>query len=259
MFTGLVIERGRVEADPEPAGRGIGGRPGRPPGRDSGPEDEGGQGPPGRDSGPENQPPVRLVFSHSRDLGERLPVGASVAVSGTCLTVVARAEGRSTVELSTETLARTTLGDLRAGDPVNLEPALRVGDPLGGHWVQGHVDARTTVIGRDDRGGHCTMTFALPADLAPFVVEKGSVAVDGVSLTVAGRGADRFSVALIPHTLAATTLGDVAVGGAVNLEVDVLAKYIHQALSARGLTAPVAQTEPTAPRAPTPAVTAEAS
>ena len=154
------------------------------------------------------------------------------------------------MELSAETLARTTLGSLLAGDPVNLEPALRVGDPLGGHWVQGHVDARTTVVGREDRGGHCTMTFALPADLAPFVVEKGSVAVDGVSLTVVGRGDDRFSAALIPHTLAVTTLGDVAVGAAVNLEVDILAKYIHQALAARGLTAPLAQTERMATSAP---------
>ena len=213
MFTGLILERGRVETDPEPSGQGG----------------------------------LRLVLGHSRALGERLPIGASVAVSGTCLTVVARGEGRSEVELSPETLARTTLGGLRAGDAVNLEPALRVGDPLGGHWVQKHVDARAAVVGRDDCGGHCTMSFALPAELAPFIVEKGSVAVDGVSLTVAGRSAGRFSVALIPHTLAVTSLGAVAVGALVNLEVDVLAKYVHQALAARGLTAavaPVAAGEP---------------
>jgi riboflavin synthase len=210
MFSGLVVERGRVAEPPAPSGRGG----------------------------------VRLVLAHGLALGEILPVGASLAVSGTCLTVVERGDGRSTVELSAETLARTTLGGLKEGSAVNLEPALRVGDPLGGHWVQGHVDGRTEVVGRDDRGDHCTMSFALPPALAPFVVEKGSVAVDGVSLTVAGRGADRFSVALIPHTLNVTTLGDLQAGAAVNLEVDILAKYIHQALAARGLVPPSPLTVP---------------
>ncbi|MGE5233047.1 MAG: riboflavin synthase, partial [Acidobacteriota bacterium] len=133
---------------------------------------------------------------------------------------------------------RTTLGALRAGDRVNLETALRMGDPLGGHWVQGHVDATGEVLERRDFGEHSVEAFSLPAELQPFVVEKGSIAVDGVSLTVAAVGPGRFEVALIPHTLEATTLGEARPGSRVNLEIDVLAKYIHQALAARGLVAP---------------------
>lgn len=207
MFTGLVIERGRVAGDPMllPGGG------------------------------------VRLAVDHSAALAERLGMGASLAVSGVCLTVVAGAPGpagwRSEFELVPETLARSTLGTLRAGDAVNLEPALRMGDPLGGHLVQGHVDGTAEVVGRRDAGENRVLAFSLPEALAPYLVEKGSITVDGVSLTVAARQADRFEVALIPHTLAVTTLGDRAAGDLVNLEVDVLAKYVHQALAARGVLA----------------------
>jgi riboflavin synthase len=201
MFTGLVIERGRLLEEPAPSTQGG----------------------------------VRLAIGHGAPLSERLEVGASLAVSGVCLTVVAKAPGRSEVELSPETLARTTLGGLRRGYEVNLEAALRVGDPLGGHWVQGHVDGTAAVVERREAGDHRVIAVELPAALDLFVVEKGSVTVDGVSLTVAARAAGRFEVALIPHTLAVTTLDRLRPGDRVNLEVDVLAKYVHQALAARGL------------------------
>ena len=186
-----------------------------------------------------------LLLGHSAGLAARLSIGASLAVNGVCLTVteLVPAPGeapdlwRSRLELSPETLARTTLGALRGGDEVNLEPALRLGDPLGGHWVQGHVDQTTEVRDRQDLDAHRVLGFAVPAELAPFLVEKGSVTVDGVSLTVSARRPDRFEVALIPHTLEATTLSRLAPGDLVNVEVDVLAKYVHQALAARGLIA----------------------
>ena len=171
------------------------------------------------------------MIAHGRALAGRLEVGASLAVGGVCLTVTERspggaAEAWSAVELSPETLARTTLGDLAAGAEVNLEPALRLGDPLGGHWVQGHVDGVGEVIGRADAGEHRLLTIAVPEGLGRYLVEKGSVAVDGVSLTVASCDGDRCSVALIPHTLEVTTLGGLVPGDRVNLEVDVLAKYV---------------------------------
>lgn len=179
---------------------------------------------------------MRLLIAHSRELGERLAVGDSLAVSGVCLTVTERRDGASLVELSPETLERTTLGGLAAGDRVNLEPALRVGDALGGHWVQGHVDGRAEVVDRRDLGDHRELAVSVPPALAPYLVEKGSVTVDGVSLTVADRPRDElFTVALIPHTLEWTNLSDRRPGDRVNLEVDVLAKYVHRALAARGL------------------------
>jgi len=181
---------------------------------------------------------VRLSIGHSADLGHRLEIGASLAVSGVCLTVVELDGGPPlgcTVELSPETLSRTTLGALRRGDPVNLETALRLGDPLGGHWVQGHVDGTTRVMDRRDLTDHRVLAFAIPSGMEPYLVEKGSITVDGVSLTVSALGPDRFEVALIPHTLEVTTLAFLAPGDGVNLEVDVLAKYIDRILAARGL------------------------
>jgi riboflavin synthase len=208
MFTGLVQERGRLTDDPMPSGQGG----------------------------------VRLAIGHSADLGRRLEIGASLAVNGVCLTVT-ELDGDPPlgclVELSPETLARTSLGDLRRGDHVNLETALRMGDPLGGHWVQGHVDGTTRVVDRRDLTDHRVLAFAIPPGLEPFFVEKGSVTVDGVSLTLSALGADRFEVALIPHTLDMTTLSRLQVGDRVNLEVDVLAKYMHRMLSVRGLVPPV--------------------
>jgi riboflavin synthase len=209
MFTGLVSERGKLIADPAPSGQGG----------------------------------VRLAVAMSPGLAARLAIGDSLAVSGVCLTVTEKGEDRVTVELSPETLARTHLGALRGGDEVNLEPALRMGDPLGGHLVQGHVDATAEVVERRDLAEHRVLAFAIPPELAPFLVEKGSVTVDGVSLTVSALLPGRFEVALIPHTLEITTLSARQPGDRVNLEVDVLGKYVHRLLAARGLVPPLAAAE----------------
>lgn len=152
--------------------------------------------------------------------------GDSVAVDGCCLTVVGASGARLAFDAVPETLRRTTLGRREAGDPVNLELPLRPSDRLGGHFVQGHVDAVTDVVGRTDQGDDVVMTFRVPPALEGQVVEKGSVAIDGVSLTVMAVGKGSFSVALIPHTLAVTTLGRRAKGDPVNVEGDILAKYV---------------------------------
>lgn len=199
MFTGIVLELGRIGSPPRPS-------------------EAGG---------------LHLEIEHSRELGERLRVGDSLAVQGVCLTVLASADGLTRVELGPETLRRTLLGELSQGHRVNLEPALRVGDPLGGHWVQGHVDGALTVLSVEAAGGHREMRLGLPRGLAPYVVEKGSVALDGVSLTVAGLEEESFSVALLPHTLEATTLGGVQPRDRVHVEVDILAKYVERSLAAR--------------------------
>lgn len=157
-------------------------------------------------------------------------VGDSVALNGCCLTAVTVETGRLGFEAVAETLSRTTVGSLVAGSRVNLEPALRAGEPLGGHFVQGHVDAVATVRRIEDGGQGLRLVVEAPATLLRFVVEKGSVTLDGVSLTVAGVDEATFSVALIPHTLAVTTLGGLTVGSRLNLEVDVLAKYVERLL-----------------------------
>ena len=151
--------------------------------------------------------------------------GDSIAVSGVCLTVVDVTGGRFTVDVVNETLQRSSLAKVHVGDRVNLERAMAVGERLGGHIMQGHVDGTGVFLSRDDVG---LTRFAMPERLAKYVVEKGSIAVDGVSLTVVEAGADHFSVALIPTTLALTTLGDREAGDLVNLEVDVLAKYVER-------------------------------
>ncbi|OZM72993.1 riboflavin synthase [Amycolatopsis antarctica] len=154
--------------------------------------------------------------------------GDSIAVSGVCLTVVDVAGGEFTVDVVHETLSRSSLAKVREGDRVNLERATPAGGRLGGHIMQGHVDGTGTYLARDERG----MTrFALPPELARYVVEKGSIAVDGVSLTVAAVTAEQFGVALIPTTLELTTLGARQPGDPVNLEVDVLAKYVERLAS----------------------------
>jgi riboflavin synthase len=157
-------------------------------------------------------------------------VGDSVAVNGCCLTVVAASNGELAFDAGPETLRLTNLGRLRPDDPVNLEPSLRAGDPLGGHLVTGHIDGLGTVDVRLDDGEWCTMWFRAAGPLLRQMASKGSVTVDGVSLTLVAVEADRFSVALIPHTLASTTLGRLAVGDEVNLETDVLAKYVERQL-----------------------------
>jgi riboflavin synthase len=156
--------------------------------------------------------------------------GDSVAVNGVCLTVVDVGEGRFTADVIGETLRRTALGALRPGDPVNLERAATLGTRLGGHLVQGHVDGVGQVIGREPAAQWEAMRFALPGPLARYLVPKGSITVDGVSLTVVEAGADWFSVGLIPTTLKLTVLGQRNVGDPVNLEVDVVAKYVERLL-----------------------------
>jgi riboflavin synthase len=157
-----------------------------------------------------------------------LAVGDSVAVDGCCLTVVARTPGGFAADLVAETLRRTALGRLTKGARVNLERPLALGGRLGGHLVQGHVDGVGRVLERRAAGESTELRVELPEDLARYVVEKGSIAVDGVSLTVAAVGPDWFTVALVPHTLAATTLGGRGPGDPVHLEVDVVAKYVER-------------------------------
>jgi riboflavin synthase len=155
-----------------------------------------------------------------------LTLGESVACSGVCLTVVERGGGLVSFDAVPETLSRTTVGGWRPGSLVNLERAMAIGDRLGGHIVQGHVDAVGEVLARAGEGQGARLTVSLPASIAPLVAEKGSIAVDGVSLTVASAGRDRFEVALIPETLARTTLGETRPGTKVNLEVDVVARHV---------------------------------
>jgi riboflavin synthase len=155
-------------------------------------------------------------------------VGDSISVSGVCLTAVAAGDGAVAFDAVPETLARTSLGRLAAGSTVNLEPALRAGDPLGGHIVQGHVDGLGRVRTVEPEGDGRRIWVDAPPELLRYVVEKGSITVDGVSLTVAALDQAGFAVALIPHTLAVTTLGVLSPGDEVNLEVDVLAKYVER-------------------------------
>jgi riboflavin synthase len=174
-----------------------------------------------------------LLTVAARRLVDDLRHGASIAVSGACLTVVGWRPGEVTeidFDVMGETLKRTSLGALAAGDPVNLERAVRAGARLDGHVVQGHVDGTGAVISRTPGDAWDSVRFGLPGELARFVAEKGSVAVDGVSLTVSAVGPDWFEVGLIPETLRATTLGAKLPGDPVNLEVDVLAKYVARLL-----------------------------
>ena len=191
MFTGIVREVGRVEA-----------------------VEERGES-------------VRLVV-RAPETAAAATVGDSVLLAGVCLTAVEVADGSVAFDAVPETLRRSTLGRLEAGAGVNVEPALRAGDPLGGHIVQGHVDGVGRIRRVDDEG----IEVEAPQDVLRYCVEKGSIAVEGVSLTIGGLGERSFTVALIPHTRDVTTLGGVAEGDDVNLEVDVVAKYVER-LAAR--------------------------
>ena len=191
MFTGIVREVGRVEA-----------------------VEERGES-------------VRLVV-RAPETAAAATVGDSVSLAGVCLTAVEVADGTVAFDAVPETLRRSTLGCLETGGGVNVEPALRAGDPLGGHIVQGHVDGVGRIRRVDDEG----IEIEAPQDVLRYCVEKGSIAVEGVSLTIAGLGESSFTVALIPHTRDVTTLGGVAEGDDVNLEVDVVAKYVER-LAAR--------------------------
>lgn len=166
---------------------------------------------------------------------EALQLGESIACDGCCLTVVEANGGTFKVQASPETLRRTTLGDWRSGTSVNLERALRVGDRLGGHWVQGHVDSVARVLSAREEGGSRVMSFELPPSLAAFFIEKGSVTIDGISLTVNVVEAASFSVALIPETLARTTLGGKGPGSRVNLEADLVGKYVARQQQLKGV------------------------
>ncbi len=163
-------------------------------------------------------------------VGQDLPLGASVAVNGVCLTVVAVDERTFSFQAGPETLRLTNLGELRPGMKVNLERSLRLGDRLGGHIVQGHVDGLGRLARRERQGEWENLWFACAADLTRQMIRKGSITIDGVSLTLVDVGAEDFSVALIPHTLEITTLGTKQLGDTVNLEIDMFAKYVFKCL-----------------------------
>jgi len=177
---------------------------------------------------------ARLVIAADRVL-EDGAVGASVAVNGVCLTVVERGPGRLRFDVGPETLARTALADLAVGSPVNLERPLRLGGVVGGHLVQGHVDGVgvVTALTRQAETARLTIEWRDQA-LAPLLIPQGSVAVDGVSLTVARLNSRGFEIMIIPHTLAATTLGSLAPGRRVNLEMDMIGKYVQRMLQVQG-------------------------
>ena len=194
MFTGIVEERGRVR---------------RVERREGG---------------------ARLEFE-ARTVLDDADVGDSIAVNGCCVTVVERGDDWWAADAVIETLERTALGSLAVGDPVNFERPVRLADRLGGHLVQGHIDAVGRIEARDALpDGSTRLRCSAPPDLMRYVVEKGSITVDGVSLTIAGVEADGFTIAVIPHTLAVTNLGVKDPGEPVNLEVDVLAKYVERLL-----------------------------
>jgi riboflavin synthase len=198
MFTGIVRERGRVVA-----------------------AERNGDG-------------LRLRIS-APETAAGTSIGDSVSVAGCCLTAVAAADGELAFDAVGETLSRTNLGALDEGSEVNVEPALRAGEPLGGHYVQGHVDGVARVRSHDRDGEGSRLWLDLPAGLLRYCVEKGSLTVDGVSLTVADLDENGVAIALVPHTLEVTTLGRLEPGGEVNVEVDVLAKYVERLAAAGGV------------------------
>jgi len=159
-----------------------------------------------------------------------IPVGASIACSGACLTVVAVEPGAFRVQVSVETLTCTTLGGWEEGTPVNLEKSLRLGDELGGHLVLGHVDGIARIAERQPEAESVRFVFEAPQELAPFIAPKGSVALDGVSLTVNEVAQNRFGVNIIPHTLACTNLGSLQPGQRMNLEIDLIARHVARLL-----------------------------
>jgi riboflavin synthase len=175
---------------------------------------------------------VRLTVRADEVLADST-VGDSISVNGCCLTVAERTQATWTADVMAETLAKTGLGSLEPGDRVNLERAATVGTRLGGHLVQGHVDAVGHVVRRDPGEHWDVVTISMPRDLAPYLVDKGSITVDGVSLTVVETQDEHFTVSLIPETLRRTTLGFRQPGDAVNLEVDVIGKYVARQLQLR--------------------------
>lgn len=179
------------------------------------------------------QGPVTDLWVDSAYPGD-FQLGESIACDGVCLTVTEFKGQSFKVQAAPETLRRTTLGEWSAGTRINLERALRMGDRLGGHWVQGHVDGVGTVLETRPEGGSWVMVFSLPHELAPFFVEKGSVCIDGVSLTLTTATSDTFSVMLIPETQQRTSLGKKQPGRRVNLEADIIGKYVARMMGGRG-------------------------
>ena len=190
MFTGIITDLGRVEAVV-----------------------------------PSGESDSRFRIATRYDLAA-VDIGASIACSGCCLTVVEKGEGSFAVDVSGETLAKTNLGDWQVGRRINLERSLKVGDELGGHLVYGHVDGVAEIVGSRPEGGSVRWRFRAPEELARFVASKGSVALDGVSLTVNEVEGAEFGVNIIPHTSAVTSFGSYRLGDRVNLEIDVLARYV---------------------------------
>lgn len=203
MFTGIITDLGRVHAVEQPP--------------EGAPED------------------ARFVFATAYDTAT-IGLGASIACSGACLTVVAKDAETFSVDVSAETLSKTTLGGWRVGTPVNLERPLRVGDELGGHIVAGHVDGVARVVERRMEGGSWRFLFEAPEELARFIAPKGSIALDGVSLTVNEVSGARLGVNIIPHTAEVTTFGALQPGDAVNLEIDTLARYVARLAEAEWTT-----------------------
>lgn len=179
-------------------------------------------------AGAEGARDVRLEISYATISADRLNLGDSICVDGVCLTVAERRPAAFVADVSAETLNVTTLGGRKAGARVNLEPALRAGDSLGGHWVSGHVDGIAEVLSTAEDARSLRVELAAPKDLARYIARKGSVTLDGVSLTVNAVDGARFSINLIPHTLEVTTLGALTRGSRVNLEIDLLARYVER-------------------------------
>ena len=175
---------------------------------------------------------VSLVFDTGDVPLDDLERGGSVGVSGVCLTATRLEQSSFAADVSRETLSLTTLGEWQIGTRVNLEKALRAGQALGGHYVTGHVDGVGHVIARHDDGRSVRVEFGVPPELARYVARKGSICIDGVSLTVNGAEGDRFDVNLVPHTLEVTTLGQLQPGSRVNLEVDIIARYLERMMRA---------------------------
>ncbi|MDI6709164.1 MAG: riboflavin synthase [Thermoanaerobacterales bacterium] len=181
----------------------------------------------------EHRPDAARLLIVAREILADARLGDSIAVNGVCLTVTSLAAGRGEfmADVMAETLARTNLGELKAGDRVNLERAMRLGDRLGGHLVSGHIDGVGRILSREPQGIAVVFTFQAPPEVMRYVIRKGSVAIDGISLTVVDHGADSFRVSVIPHTARMTTLGFKGPGATVNLEADMLAKYVERMLS----------------------------
>ncbi|MCH7729754.1 MAG: riboflavin synthase [Planctomycetes bacterium] len=178
----------------------------------------------------ESRPPGVRVRVESKDVSLDAKIGDSIAINGCCLTVVEVQRSALGFDVGPETLQRTNLGGLQVGSFVNLERSLRVGDRLGGHFVTGHIDGMGTLRERVDEKDWSTFWFQMPAQIRKQVASKGSIAIDGVSLTLVDVDPEQFSTALIPHTLEITTLGSLTVGDKVNLESDLLAKYVEKQL-----------------------------